>query len=333
MGKCKFCGQNAGILRDSHWKCKSQYEKGRDAIVYLVRNWASGNDLDILRLNIRLESIAANGFIRDYEVTRLAMKGWELAVESAIERKDFKAKTETRFRSFAETDYLSASKLHASPIWWRFMKHRLAQKERETNQELKRRQEAAARKRQEEIEHTRQLEFEEAQRNRRREEKVAEHRRKLETEEAERRGRILLQPIIEKLKSGRRIDPNVSIEDTPIILQKSESLIWVFVDADYLVEHRRLNYDSNSKKYSSEYVFRAVESGMLGVTTKHLYFVGDRKRFRIRYDRIVAFKEYDDGVGVDRAAQDASHEKFATGEGWFTYNLVTTLARRYSQSD
>ena len=43
---------------------------------------------------------------------------------------------------------------------------------------------------------------------------------------------------------------------------------------------------------------------MLGLTTKHIYFADSRKRFRIRYNRMVAFDPYDDGFGIVRDAPD-----------------------------
>ena len=45
------------------------------------------------------------------------------------------------------------------------------------------------------------------------------------------------------------------------------------------------------------------DTGLLGFTTKHLYFSGAKKKFRVRYDRIVDFKPYDDGFGIMREAQ------------------------------
>ena len=39
--------------------------------------------------------------------------------------------------------------------------------------------------------------------------------------------------------------------------------------------------------------------------TKHIYFHGTKKKFRVRYDRIVSFDPYDDGFGVMREAQTA----------------------------
>ena len=40
-----------------------------------------------------------------------------------------------------------------------------------------------------------------------------------------------------------------------------------------------------------------ADTGILGLTTKHDYFAGPRKKFRVRYDRIVSFDSYDDGSG------------------------------------
>ncbi len=48
-----------------------------------------------------------------------------------------------------------------------------------------------------------------------------------------------------------------------------------------------------------------VDTGLLGLTTKHIYFAGSKKRFRVRYDRIVTFEPYEDGVGIMREAQTA----------------------------
>ena len=51
-----------------------------------------------------------------------------------------------------------------------------------------------------------------------------------------------------------------------------------------------------------------------------------RRKFRVRYDRIVSFDPYDDGFGIMRDAQTAKPQTFRTG-GWFAYNLATNLAQ------
>ena len=65
-----------------------------------------------------------------------------------------------------------------------------------------------------------------------------------------------------------------------------------------------------------------ADTGMLGLTTKHIYFAGRRKRFRVRYDKIVASGPHEDGSGIMRDVQTAKPQAFRTKGGWFAYNLA-----------
>ncbi len=131
----------------------------------------------------------------------------------------------------------------------------------------------------------------------------------------------------------------------PFNLQKSETLVWIFQDVDYYEEKTRAQFHGGSQGFSFRVAkgvyyrtggFRGervqtsetvhADYGSLGATTKHIYFAGTRKRFRIRYDRIVTFEPYSDGIGIMRDAQSARAQTFLTGDGWFIYNLVTNLA-------
>ena len=69
-----------------------------------------------------------------------------------------------------------------------------------------------------------------------------------------------------------------------------------------------------------------ADTGMLGLTTKHLYFARSRKRSRVRYDRIVTFDPYEDGSGIMRDVQTAKPQTLRTKGGWFAYNLAANLA-------
>ena len=42
---------------------------------------------------------------------------------------------------------------------------------------------------------------------------------------------------------------------------------------------------------------------VLGFTTKHLYFSGPKKKYKVRYERMVKSKPYDEGFGLMRDAQ------------------------------
>ena len=69
------------------------------------------------------------------------------------------------------------------------------------------------------------------------------------------------------------------------------------------------------------------DTGLLGLTTKHIYFAGPKKRFRVRYDKIVTLEPYSDGMSIMRDALTAKPQSFQTGDGWFVYNLAVNLAQ------
>ena len=69
------------------------------------------------------------------------------------------------------------------------------------------------------------------------------------------------------------------------------------------------------------------DTGLLGFTTRHLYFSGPKKKFRVGYDKIVDFELFSDWFGIMRDAQTAKPQRFRTGDGWFAYNLAVNLAQ------
>ena len=58
-----------------------------------------------------------------------------------------------------------------------------------------------------------------------------------------------------------------------------------------------------------------ADTGLLGFTTKHIYFSGPKKKFRVRYDKIVDFDPYEDRFGIMRDAQTARPQTLRTGDG------------------
>ena len=132
----------------------------------------------------------------------------------------------------------------------------------------------------------------------------------------------------------------------PFNLMKSEQLVWIMEGVDYLETVVRRENRGSSHGLSirvarglyyrpSTFRSRAVEweetvhqdTGLLGFTTKHLYFSGGKKKFRVRYDKIVDFEPFSDGFEIMRDLQTAKPQAFKTGDGWFAYNLAVNLAQ------
>ncbi len=159
---------------------------------------------------------------------------------------------------------------------------------------------------------------------------------------------MIKSAVIREAAEGLIPDRLGDIPRVPFNLMKSEQLVWIIDGVDYYEVKTRRERRGTSHGVRirvakglyyrpSTFRSRAVEweetvhedIGLLGVTSKHIYFHGPRKRFRIRYDRIVSFDPYEDGIGVMRDAQTARPQTFRTGDGWFIYNLVTNLAQHW----
>ena len=144
-------------------------------------------------------------------------------------------------------------------------------------------------------------------------------------------------------KIPHRIQVDYSL---PFKFQKSEQLIWVFTDVDYLEDRTKTEYEGKSqgvsirimsgvyyriggyKGHPVEHTERLrVDRGLMAITTKHIYFSGPKKSFRIRHNKVVSLSPYSDGVAIVRDAPNAKSQIFVTGDGWFTHNLLANVQR------
>lgn len=146
---------------------------------------------------------------------------------------------------------------------------------------------------------------------------------------------------------GGSIPQRITIDgNLPINLQKGEQVVWAFPNCKYFEDKVRRTYVGGSKGVSvrvmkgvyyrtGSFKGRSVEhtervhmdTGLVAITNKHIYFAGSAKSTRIPYTKIVSFEPFSDGIGVMRDAATAKAQTFVTGDGWFTYNLVTNLAK------
>lgn len=158
--------------------------------------------------------------------------------------------------------------------------------------------------------------------------------------------RLTQAAVIRDLQNGVRPPASKFPGIIPFNLLKSESLCWLFDDVNYHEEKVRVEREGNFNSLSFRVIkgvyyttgqsrsrpverrfTEHVDNGLLGLTDKHIYFSGSHKKFRLRYDKIVTFDPTPDGIVVMRDALSAKSQIFQTGDGWFVYNLVTTLAR------
>ena len=131
----------------------------------------------------------------------------------------------------------------------------------------------------------------------------------------------------------------------PFNLMKSEEMIATFEDVQYYKEVTRREYRGQSMGVSvrvakgvylrpGAFRGRPVETvsmehqdnGLLGLTTKHLYYLGEStgRSFRIRLEKIVTFDPYDDGLRIMRDTASAKPEIFVmeNTDAWFLINAI-----------
>jgi len=274
MGKCQFCGKDAGFLRSVHKECKQAHDEGTTRILEMASR-AAVSQTDFSTLQEILRNIASASFINDQLLRDLLARAWDTAVSQALE---------DGVLSKAEEHALVAFNDHFS----------------------------------------------------------------LPTDILDKNGaytRVVKAAILRDILDGN-IPQRVQIEGTlPFNFQKGEALVWLFQNVPYYEPRTRTTYSGGysgvSLRIAKGVYYRVggfrgnpvvttqtvlVDRGTLGITNKHIYFAGETKSFRIRYDKIVSFTPYSDGIAIQRDASSAKPQILVTGDGWFTYNLITNLA-------
>lgn len=157
--------------------------------------------------------------------------------------------------------------------------------------------------------------------------------------------RVVKSAVIRDLLAGvlstrMRVDGNLDLN-----LQKGEQVVWAFPHAEFLEDRVHRQYVGGSQgvsvrvmkgvyyhigSFKGQAIDRTervhVDTGLMAVTNKNIYFGGPRKSLRLPYSKIVSFQPFSNGLGVTRDAASAKPQIFVTGDGWFTYNLVMNLA-------
>ena len=372
MGKCAYCGSDAGFLRRKHRECESLHLMGRQRMVAMVADAAARPDFSEVALMSDLSTLAANSYVDDNGIRAVIAEGWHHAVKESLADGILTRAEESRLRDFREqlaiakqepAASLAARQLDRAVHDRVVLEARLVaispnpgydhflELEANLDESLPSRAERRAALLQA-WEAAVAGSLENGVLSLDEENALVRYMRHfyLSQSDLDRNGayrNMVKSAIIREAAEG--IVPNRLGKTVPhpFNLTKSEQLVWVVADVDYYEVKTRRQRQGSSHGLSirvakgiyyrpSIFQSQTVEweetvhedTGLLGVTSKHLYFHGSRCGFRIRYDRIVSFEPFTDGIGVMRDAQTAKPQSFRTGDGWFIYNLVVNLAQR-----
>ena len=368
MGSCVHCGRPAGFLRRKHRQCDSAHQSGVSEMTALAEAAASTGAFDANALRQQLAAVAERAFAGEDHITAAIERGWERAVAESLSDGVLTREEEARLRDYRDRLALGqgASGRAASRLE-RAAQKRLMQEARAvalvgseerlqalsaaldaSDVERRQRQRLLAQAWEAAVDGVLEdgvLALDE-------EAALVRYLRhfKLSAKEVNVNGahtNMVKAAVIREAAEGIVPQRQTANFPVPFNLMKSEQLVWLIQNVAYheVVTRRQRRGHSHGLSiriakglYYRPGVFRSqiheweetvhVDTGLMGITSKHIYFHGERKRFRIRYDRIVSFEPYSDGLGVMRDAQTAKPQSFRTGDGWFAYNLVTNLARQ-----
>lgn len=157
--------------------------------------------------------------------------------------------------------------------------------------------------------------------------------------------KTILASILRDLSEGKIPEQRINIGGVlPFLLQKSETLLWIFKNVDFYESTIKTEYQGGSSGMSiriakglyyrtSAFKGRPVRSeqmtykgtGLLAITTKHLYFDGSPKKFKIPFSKLLSIEPFEDGIGLQKDGVTAKPQVFKNLDGWFIYNVIINL--------
>lgn len=157
--------------------------------------------------------------------------------------------------------------------------------------------------------------------------------------------RVIMSAVLRDLAEGVIPESRVNIQDRlPFLFQKSEKPIWCFQNVEYYEQKTRTEYVGGSHGISvrlakglyyrtSSYRGRPVKieemkyagTGSLVITSKHIYFGSDLKKFKIPFRKIISITPYNDGIGLHKEGVSAKPQIFKNVDSWFVHNAISYL--------
>lgn len=275
MGKCMYCGEDAGLLRKVHKECETLHSQGQERII--ERAATASLDPDKLEgFAAEADELASRSYISPEELKGLFIQGFSAGLEESLEDDILTQDEEDALTTYMEKFALTQTDLAQEGGYTKLVKA------------------------------------------------------------------ALLRDIVNG-EIPSRIDVS---GDLPFNFLKSEQLVWLFQSVPYYEQRTKTTYSGGHSGVSVRVAkglywrtgsFRGkpvkhtemthVDTGLVAVTNKHVYFSGNVQAFRIRYNKIVSFSPFSDAISIQRDAARAKPQVFLTGDGWFTFNLLSNLAK------
>jgi hypothetical protein len=274
MGKCIYCGENAGFFRRKHNACEIKNIEGQKRYF----NEINKSILDISLhegLAQRLDRIGKDSFLSEQTRNQIIVKTFDQSVAKVLEDGILSSDEENHLAKFVQQLGLSQNLLDRNGSYQK----------------------------------------------------------------------IGMSSVLRNILDGKIDENRLNIlSPLPFLFQKSEKLVWVFTEVAYFETRTKTEFRGGSQGVSirvakglyyrtSAFKGRPVQTsemkdfgtGIMALTTKHIYFNSLNKKFKIPFNKMIALEPYEDGIGIQRDGVTAKPQTFKNVDGWFLYNAITNL--------
>lgn len=156
--------------------------------------------------------------------------------------------------------------------------------------------------------------------------------------------RLVKASLVRKLQAGEPVTGRIEVQGLPFLFQKSEELVWTFSPTQFYQNTTRTEYVGGSHGISvrltkgvyyrtGSFRGRPVKvdeltlqgTGMLAITTKHLYFWSPNTAFKVPFSKLISLETFEDGIRIQRDGTTTKPQTFSGIDGWFAANLISNL--------
>lgn len=271
MGKCIYCGKQAGFLRKKHKSCEIKFNEFKQKISLLLSNLENINSVVS-----EFRNIAESSYISREILKKVILDEIKNLIDRVLEDNILSEEEESKILELIKGLNFNIDEIKQTSCYLKLIKGKIL--------------------------------------------------------------RDILNGIIPQIDEIDR--------DIPFNFQKDEKLIWLFKKTKYYERKIYKEYVGGYQGFSiriakglyyriggfkgkpvetTKLVF--VDEGLLGVTNKHLYFLGRLKSFRIKFEKIISFEPFSDGIGIYKEDDSSKLQIFQVDDGWFIYNLVSNLCK------
>ena len=358
MGTCRHCGNKAGIFSSAHTECQNKYEHGVATFTSSLRSYffGTGTVNDIHRTKQSLKSTA---YLKDDDVCNLSMNVIGDYTEKL--KMPFTPDVVNKMDSFLNAIGLSYSTINATGVIDRFTKKimggymvdyflnkvTLSQAQQNCRNLLQLFPMSA-----EEIRNAYLAVLDKAAKNYLKNGFLSPSDKAKIDDYVTGLGlqvnnlpvqfqnsdivKISQSMILDNLKKG--IVPSVNV-NLPIVLSRGESLLWVYNDAELLMEKIEREWVGRNHGVSIRIIrgvyYRVGQSkgkpvehshmqshgrGCFIVTTKNLIFYSQQKTIKVPYTKLVGITPYSDGVEIHK--DNSKRIVIKDVDPWFIMNYI-----------